>query len=71
MNPTVKDLDIDDVELSPLIQEKIKSEDFAGFTCDKCPQPKKPFYSSIGLYELQKPWYRLDMPFGGVTTTPL
>ena len=60
-----------DVELCTLIQEKRKSQfPLAGFTCDKCPQPLRSFTMSIGLYEPQKEWYRLDMPLGGITFYP-
>lgn len=59
------------VELCTLIQEKRKlAFSPAGFTCDKCPQPLKSFTMSIGLYEPQKAWYRLDMPEGGMTFYP-
>lgn len=70
MNQTVSDSNSSDVELSTHIQEKVNPEDLAGFTCDMCPQPRKPYLFSVGLYEPQKPWYRLDRPHGGITHYP-
>lgn len=70
MNETVSTHNSEDVELGAHIQEKENRDSHAGFTCDMCPQPKKPFFSSIGLIEPQKAWYRLDKPYGGMTFYP-
>lgn len=60
-----------DVELCTLIQEKRNGTfPHAGFTCDKCPQPRKSFLMSVGLLIAQGAWYRLDSPLGGHTFYP-
>jgi len=70
MKETVSDLIEGDVELGTHIQEKENQDSHAGFTCNMCPEPRKPYLKAIGLYEPMKPWYRLDMPEGGITFYP-